>query len=88
MYKCKKCNSTNYKWSAERNFKTGKKIITFSCRCGNTFSFSEDFDKDKIEAVAEYEIRNGKRFLRIDGIFKEVEFKKVKGGMQVVAIEN
>jgi hypothetical protein len=37
--------------------------------------------------VAEYQIRNGKRFLKIDGTFQEVGLKKIGKSLQVVPIE-
>jgi hypothetical protein len=68
-------------------------MVTDICnKCGDKVEFKakprKPYNPYKIEAVAEYEIRKGKRFLKIDGEFVEVELRKInnEGHLRVMPI--
>ena len=70
----------------ELNEDTGiiEKWMKATCEiCGDEVEFGFEEKKRKQLKKSEYEIRDGKHFLRIDGVFKEVELCKVnKRGMR------
>ena len=78
MYPCKTCKTN--KWKYGFNDET-RKVQAICLACGEVVEFNakprKPEDLDKIEACAEYEIRDGKHFLKIDGEFVEVEICKV-----------
>lgn len=82
MYPCTKCLENNWEIKSKREIDEVKQIkikwIVATCNlCGNEVEFGHKQTKLKPGLVAEYEIRNGKRFLKIDGIFREVDLFKV-----------
>ena len=69
---------------------TQNKWVVATCDiCGNEVEFGHKNIKHHFEELkAEYEIRKGKRFLKIDGEFKEVYLKKLKkGAFRIMPIE-
>ena len=75
---CRKGNKKSWKY----RFNDETRKITATCRkCGSIVEFKakprKALDPNKIEACANYEIRDGKRFLEINGKFKEVDIFKV-----------
>jgi len=76
MRPCQKCGNKNRKgWKFGFNDET--RLVTAVCNvCGNKVEFKakprKPYDPNRVGAKAEYEMRDGKRFLKIDGEFKEV----------------
>jgi len=82
MYPCTKCLENNWDLKKERDIDEVRKIkykwITATCKmCGNEVEFGHKQSKLKPGIVAEYEIRGGKRFLKIEGKFVEVDLFKI-----------
>jgi DNA polymerase II large subunit len=88
MQSCRNCLEN--KWS----YKFVDGWVKAECQiCGNEVEFKVKKERTEEELrnwngpVAEYQIRNGKRFLKIDGTFQEVGLKKIGKSLQVVPIE-
>jgi hypothetical protein len=76
MRPCQCGNRSPRGWKYNFNDDT-RKIRAVCKKCGLIVEFSakprKPLDPNKVEACAEYEIRDGVRFLKIDGEFVEVE---------------
>lgn len=80
MRPCVKCKTNKWKY----NFKDEERLVIATCiNCNAIVKFKakprKPLDPNKIEACAEYEIKKGKRYLKINGEFKEVDLFKVNG---------
>ena len=92
MYPCRKCLNNNWKFRKEREILdngTQNKWIVATCNfCGEDVEFGHKniphhFGQEK----AEYKIKKGKRYLKIEGKFKEVYLKyKQDGSFKVTPI--
>jgi DNA-directed RNA polymerase subunit RPC12/RpoP len=77
MRPCQKCGQKNKNgWSY--GFRDDTRKVTAVCKsCGFKVEFNakprKPYDPNRIGAKAEYEMRDGKMFLKIDGEFKEVD---------------
>jgi len=91
---CRKCKKATITYSDSKfNEKKLKRSYYFTgyFKCPNCkqIYYSEEFKiynkKNNEQAKAEYKIIDGQRYLKIDGEYKEVELKKVKGGLKICA---
>jgi len=87
---CEKClNNSHSGFIFQKKRDEDQKWTEAECKqCGTVIEFG--FKKRKVSegAVTKYEVRDGKRFLEIDGLFQEVGVYKLKKGIKVMPINN
>lgn len=86
MRPCDKCLENRWEFKTIRE--EDEKFTRATCiLCGNEVDFNfKKVQVNKIEAKAEYKIKDGKRFLKIDGEYKEVGLEKTKKGFKIMPI--
>jgi hypothetical protein len=89
MRPCKECQKN--KWNYR--FFDDTRIVRATClKCGSVVEFKakprKPYNPNKIHAKAEYMIMDDKRFLKIDGGFKEVGLYKFGNYLRVCPVEN
>jgi len=90
MYPCTNCLENNWTLNKKRDFIDGYiyKHMEATCdNCGDIKEFGHKKTKYK-KTKAEYEIRDGKRFLKINGVFKEVGLFIRKKQWKIMPLDN
>lgn len=93
MYPCQKCGQNSWKFGTggkiiNKGKEVDKWIVAICFKCGHKIEFGHKIKVIKNEC-AEYKIKKGKRYLKIDGKYKEVYLKYFDdGSFKVMPVEN